>query len=346
MRDHNNFDFIRVAAALMVLVSHQFALMGRTEPNIGAGMSLGWLGVCIFFSISGYLVTLSWQHDPHIVRFVAKRFLRVWPGLFVAICICALVLGPLLTTLHAADYFSSHDTWRYFQTARLKMQYDLPGVFSGQPFSAVNGSLWTIPLEVRWYLILLIAGAVGLMRVRWLALGAVVILVIYQFGFYHGETNPNHNYAREFGVFFCSGVCAALFRDFWKPRAVVIGAALLTLSVAAAVAGHVGLAIWIILPFATVAIGASNRNSAQGAKKHIDISYGIYIYAFPTQQTLIWIIGSQRPLLLHLALSIAATVALAMASWYLVERPALHLKDKHWPRNRDAIRSANASGTT
>lgn len=69
----NNFDFIRLAAALMVLVSHQFALQGLSEPVLKGLHSLGGVGVLVFFSISGYLVAQSWLNDPHWLRFATKR---------------------------------------------------------------------------------------------------------------------------------------------------------------------------------------------------------------------------------------------------------------------------------
>ncbi len=77
----NNFDGIRLLAALAVLVSHQFAVSGLPEPVFGSFISLGSSGVVVFFVISGYLVTRSWLNDPSLLRFAARRLLRIWPGL-------------------------------------------------------------------------------------------------------------------------------------------------------------------------------------------------------------------------------------------------------------------------
>ena len=77
MKRNNNFDGLRLIGALLVVFSHQFALAGRWEPRVIGDHSFGSLGVLIFFSISGYLVTSSWIADPHPGRFFTRRFLRV-----------------------------------------------------------------------------------------------------------------------------------------------------------------------------------------------------------------------------------------------------------------------------
>src|ERR1700737_633890 len=83
VRHVNNFDFLRIFAASLVLISHQHALTGHSEPNVYPGISLGGFGVLLFFSISGFLVSQSWRQDPNAWRFLVKRFLRIWPGLTV-----------------------------------------------------------------------------------------------------------------------------------------------------------------------------------------------------------------------------------------------------------------------
>ncbi|OPX54002.1 acyltransferase family protein, partial [Oceanospirillum multiglobuliferum] len=130
----NNFDFVRLTAALMVLFAHQFALLGRLSPAFGARLDPGALAVYTFFIVSDFLVAQSWTADPHAWRFVARRVLRIWPALIVATVVCALVLGPLVSTLPMADYFRSRQTYAYFSWLRVIPTYDLPGVFEHLPF--------------------------------------------------------------------------------------------------------------------------------------------------------------------------------------------------------------------
>ena len=95
----NNFDFIRLCAALCVVVSHQFALTGLPEPVILKTHSLGGLGVLIFFTVSGFLVAQSWDSDPNIARFAARRLLRLWPGLAGLVLVTVFLWAPAASPL-------------------------------------------------------------------------------------------------------------------------------------------------------------------------------------------------------------------------------------------------------
>jgi peptidoglycan/LPS O-acetylase OafA/YrhL len=89
----NNFDALRLFAALLVLVSHAFALAGSTEPSVG-GFSLGGVGLYIFFAISGYLVTQSWTREPRLAPFFTKRALRILPALLAVSLLTAYSSAP------------------------------------------------------------------------------------------------------------------------------------------------------------------------------------------------------------------------------------------------------------
>ncbi|ELW9531216.1 acyltransferase [Burkholderia cenocepacia] len=203
MQHKNNFDFLRLLAAFAVLYSHQHALVGLPEPTLGLPDSLGAFGVSIFFSISGYLIAQSWERDPNLLRFATKRVLRIWPALLVVTVLAAFVLGPIVSDLPVATYFQDPLVWKYLDNLRLRMTFQLPGVFTTNPFpNSVNGSTWTIPVEVRWYVYLSIAGALGLLRKRLVVLLAVFSLAGYYFGIYKADTNPVRLYATQYGLYF------------------------------------------------------------------------------------------------------------------------------------------------
>ncbi|WP_226858228.1 acyltransferase family protein [Diaphorobacter aerolatus] len=203
--DHrfNNFDALRLVAALLVIWSHQFSVMGRPVPLILNGNEPGAVGVVLFFAISGYLVTGSWLADPHVLRFTRRRVLRIWPGLCVAVLGCALILGPLATTLPLAQYLRSPVTWDYFSNLWLQTKYVLPGVFETNPLpNGVNGPIWTIPLEVTCYLGLAVLGVFQVTRTRWFAPFAFLLLA----AFFHWRYSPAPDSHRPNGHRYCNTV--------------------------------------------------------------------------------------------------------------------------------------------
>src|SRR5207237_9386085 len=107
----NNFDVLRLIAALSVVFSHSFLVAEGSEANEpfvwlnGNQCILGLVGVFVFFVISGYLVTESWCRTPLPGRFALRRGVRIYPGLVVNVLLCAFVIGPLVSALSLPAYF-------------------------------------------------------------------------------------------------------------------------------------------------------------------------------------------------------------------------------------------------
>jgi len=329
----NNFDSLRLLAAGMVLCSHQFALTGRPEPRVLGLMKLGTFGVLVFFVISGYLVAQSWDRDPHPLRFAAKRLLRIWPGLAVVTCVAAWLLGPLVTDASLRDYFHSPVTWDYFAQLVFAVRLHLPGVFEHSPYPAVNGSLWTIPIEVQWYGALLLAGVCGWLRphMRFFLLALVLLYASYLYLIYDVQHNPNARFLApdfgiEYGSFFCYGALLYLFQGTWfrHPLRLFLGLIMLAGVLLACHQGYAGL--YMVLPFVVIRVGTWSTPVLRRFGRYGDFSYGMYIYAFMIQQWLTWLMGPGHPYWLGLLASMLCTLVCAVLSWHLVERPALNLK--------------------
>ena len=162
----NNFDLLRFVAATLVLVDHSAVLTGRPgHPGLFAYETLGGFAVAVFFIISGFLVAASWERAPRLGAFALKRALRIIPAYAAVVAFAALVLGPIVTELAPGAYFRNPLTWAYFRNLTfVELYYSLPGVFTRNPFpNAVNGSIWTLPIEVTMYIALAALGWIGLM---------------------------------------------------------------------------------------------------------------------------------------------------------------------------------------
>src|SRR3984893_10721087 len=124
----NNFDFLRLIGAVLVIYGHASPLTGTVSPGFAAN-GVATIGVKIFFVISGYLVALSWLRDGNLARFLLRRCLRIFPALVAVVILTVLVLGPLLTTQPLSAYFNNPLVTFYLRNIALYINYSLPGVF-------------------------------------------------------------------------------------------------------------------------------------------------------------------------------------------------------------------------
>ncbi len=331
-----SFDCLRLIASVLVLYSHSYSLLLREADEPLRRLSFGQHGldevaVILFFAMSGYLVTLSWSRDPQIWRFLQRRGLRIFPALAAVVLGSVFLLGPVLTTLDAGHYFGSFSTWTYLsKITSFPPQQGLPGVFENNPIpSVINGSLWTLRLEVVMYLVLAALGVLGLLRRRVFALAAAgVLLVLGEVVFRLGTSwgLQLSDYLVNASVFFVGVVLAQSRLPSNIPRA-AMQAWLFTLAVAWIVPhSHILFVLGIAPAVVFTAIALSCRMERFG-----DYSYGIYLWAFPVQQSVLGLVPGLAPGTLF-AITLPITLVLAVLSWHLIEQRALSLK----PRRQNA----------
>jgi len=369
----NNFDALRLLGALLVLVSHAFAVSGRPEPTF-AGAALGSIGVFIFFGISGFLITKSWVREPRPGPFFAKRALRILPALFVVSVLTAYLVGPLITTAPVAHYFGSPLTHAYaLRNATLRPDYLLPGVFAHNPYPrAVNGSLWTLPTEARAYAAVACAGLLIAFlggtrpRLEWLRHSRVIVvgsLLLITLGIilvtlkFAGLSNKFGGYGlglptpteltggfSQWYLFLAFGVGAALF--VWGERVALrwdAFVAVIALWVLASRAPDLPLAVRtellpaLVIPYATLVVAFRGTQVLRKLTARGDISYGVYLWAFPIEQIVVLKFAHAVTPGIVIAVSIPATCLLGAASWFAVERHALRLKPGARARSAHAI---------
>ena len=341
----NNFDALRLMAALLVIWSHQFALMGRPVPLI-FGNEPGALGVVLFFAISGYLVTQSWSADPHVGRFALRRFLRIWPALTVLVLLSVFVLGPWLTQLPLEHYFRHPATREHLYNLVLHTHVSLPGIFASSPHpGSLNGPLWTIPLEVGCYVAVGLMGGVGLMRWRWYPLGVLVALACILQWRYSASPSLPWSFALQYAMVFALGSAMARWDSVWRPRP--WAAAILVLAACSLLYQYGPSPLNTQSPLLALAglgilWGTCRTPGVARAGNFGDFSYGLYIYGFPVQQIIIWYFANQLPFSVALVMSVAGALFFAVLSWHFVEKPALRWK----PRRPPEAMPSGGSGVT
>jgi peptidoglycan/LPS O-acetylase OafA/YrhL len=338
------FDLLRLGAAIAVLLSHSYAVVGRHEPGLGT-QSVGNIAVLVFFGISGFLIAQSWQSEPRLALFVLKRALRILPALIVVLLISALVIGPLVTDVRLTDYVTNPAVAKYVvANTVMHTTYGLPGVFDANPMTGVvNGSLWTLKHEVLCYAMIAALGLSGLLRRRAVAT-AILLLMVAVFALL-GARGPAFFDQSTLERTFAVAALLAVWQDRVPWRWPVAVAGLLAWGVATSSDATAGgwLAV-VAIPYAVITLAGEIRPAAERWLGGNDVSYGVYLWAFPVQQLLVLLFAGIAPLVLS-ALALPLTVAVALASWVLVERPALGLKSRMARRlrgRRDAAAGAAA----
>ncbi len=335
----NNILLLRLLAALAVLLFHCYALTGHwtDEPlwRLAPELNLGALGVQTFFLLSGFLVAQSWHRRPRLAEFAVARALRIYPALLAA-TLLTLALGELSSPLRASAFWRDPLTLAYLAHTPLGfvVRHVLPGAFAGNPLpGAVNGSLYTLPYEVRLYCAVALVGVVGVLarRVALAALAGVLLAVALMAPAWlapvFGYATTDHGEALV--LMFALGVLAYAWRDAIRlSRFAALGAVALVAADPFGVAR--GVLYPLLLGYVLLTLAYHPALRWRAFERCGDYSYGLYVYAFPIQQTLIERLPGVLPPAL-LALALPAALAAAMLSWHALERPALGLKSRFRP---------------
>ena len=330
------FNLIRLCAAVSVLISHAFDLVGRPELEpfrmwSHDQTSLGGTATYIFFFISGLLVTQSLLRSRSIASYARNRALRIFPALIVVVILAAVVLGPAVTAFPLARYFADERFRSYLAGMVLMGGDSLPGVFEAKSVTnGVNSSLWTLPYEVACYACLAAVGVAGLLTKRRIVL--VVTLVLIVLGWWAKNKHwylvepftIEFPYILRFFAYFSAGVAFFVFREhIILDRRLAVAAFLLAAMFF--IFGLYHMLFPILGGYVITFLGMSKRLGMNFFMSR-DYSYGIYIYAFPMQQLMVFLLPGENLWWVNILLSLPPTVLLAALSWHLVEKPALALK--------------------
>lgn len=326
----DNFLLLRFLAASLVIFGHCWAIAlnpsGETDW-LGQRTLLfsGTLAVHMFFFISGFLVTMSYERRHSLWAFSKARVLRVFPGLIACITITAVTIGPMVSNLSVQQYFADLRWLKYIlgNGSLLAIKYDLPGVFSQtrQP-GVVNGSISTIPGEMQMYIYVAALGVLGLLRTRVRFGFAMAILLIIGLGFSKQIKMLSLDTYYPFAAFFMLGAYCWMNRD-----KIIVSGHLLLLLMFACLVFYQQPGYFLVLG-ATTAYACLWFVYAPGMpwfNRFGDYSYGLYLYGWVMQQLVATWFPQFGPYKLF-ALSFPMALCCAIASWHLLEKPLLRFK--------------------
>jgi peptidoglycan/LPS O-acetylase OafA/YrhL len=326
----NNFGLLRLLFAALVVISHSPELVDGDRSReiltqVFGTMSFGEFAVDGFFLISGYLITKSFIQSTSIESYLLKRFLRIYPAYLVSFWVCALIIAPFVGGEGSVLSIIGHGILRMLSMS----PPEVPGAFRGLhcaelPVLALNGSMWTILYEFLCYLATMVLGLLNMLETknRALLLALVGVLLLLNAT---GVAPSNMANIVRFGAVYGVGALYYLFRDNIR---LTNGGALVAVALLIALFPHsqlaeAALAIcggYLIFWFAFKVRVLRLSRAVTGT----DISYGLYLYAWPIQNLVIWTNRSVNPWLVSCITLLAASLV-AYASWTLVEKPCLRL---------------------
>ena len=348
MDRQNNFDALRLVAATSVIFSHAFLLAENSQDHdplmllTGGQTILGLAGVFMFFTISGFLVTQSFDNTRSPLVFLVKRGLRIFPGLVACLLVCAFAVGPLVTSLELPEYFGRGEPYAFvLRNSLLNIEYNrLPGVefWPGNIGGIVNGPLWSLPCEALMYLMLCGIGVCG-----WLILGVAMLLAgVGVVGLWVSATDLLGGFFWLLAPF-ATGMCCYRLRDhpgFWRPRWVLLALLGLVLSIPAKL---FLIAFAVFGGYLTIWLALTPRLRPLPAARYGDLSYGLYIYGWPVEQCVVYLSRGQAPWWVVFGIALPVTAAIAFLSWHLVERRC-RWRGRRTPRLPRAVADPVTSG--
>ncbi|MDC7675395.1 acyltransferase family protein [Asticcacaulis machinosus] len=332
--DHrpSGFDYMRLILSLGVVVSHSvlycygdaIAYQFWDSP----ARPVLKLILPMFFALSGFLVAGSLERSQTLVNFLGLRFIRIYPALTVEVLLSALLIGTFVTMLPLGEYFTHPDFLRYLVNVTGHISYYLPGVFETNPFPRqVNSQLWTVPYELKCYIVLAILFVLGLKRRKflvWIALALVMgrDLMKKAANDWQGLESPGVIGGEFLVPFFLAGVAMYLYRDRIAFNWVLFAiSAVLSVVLLSYVTGGEYLGV-IPATYFTVFLGLCNPVRSAFSRA-ADYSYGIFLYGAVVQQTIVHLFPDLREWYWNILIALPICFVIGWVSWNWIEKPMM-----------------------
>jgi peptidoglycan/LPS O-acetylase OafA/YrhL len=348
---NNALNALRLVLAVSVIFWHSWPLTGRTITFKPFEQFIEQVGVDGFFAISGFLITSSWLRNPSVRDYAAARLLRIFPGLWVCLIVIAFVFAPLSVAIQhgsVADLMASNDSLAYvINNGLLNVYYaGVDHTPRNVPWPGVwNGSIWTLVFEMICYIAVGILGVLGMLKRRWVVPAVFVIALIGTIVFPYPVFAASSIQAMvfRFVVMFAAGALVYQFREAIPARWSLV-AVCIVIVLASMFLPNFRVLGAIPLAYAVITTGALLHHPRLNLRN--DLSYGVYIYAYPVQQMLVVLGFASLNIVVFFAFATIVTVPLAALSWFLVEKQAIALKNRikrkhHAPVDRPVLAPAD-----
>lgn len=337
-----NVAMMRWLGALFVMTGHIYCLLQQAPPTL-LWNAIQTLGIKIFFVLGGFLVTGSWAREHNIRNYAIKRVTRIFPPLILFVFVSAVVVGPVLSNLSLKEYYSNPLFFRYLLNGILYINYALPGVFEYNPYPvAVNGSLWSLPVEVFMYFLIPFFYIIS-KRNRKLGIGIVFlvcVLCVLRRAFF-----PEWHYVIygtdlgsmiEVVPYYFIGMLIYLIseeRDFLPKVKIEIAVLIIALSYIVPGSNEIiNLIVSLLcIPYVVMGIANSENNSLTDILSRHEITYGIFLYGFFIQQCVIYFVYANNLGWSLNTIEICAllfTIFFSECSFRFVERPIIKWSKK------------------
>lgn len=353
-RKGDGYGTLRLVFAFIVVADHTPVLTGTGSSfmPVRSGVDLGAVSVGAFMGLSGYFIMRSWHRDPNLWRFWVRRLLRIIPGLLVVLTLTAVVLGTLTSTLGKRAYLEHPATWSYIWDNLLlfPQQYVLPGVFTANPYpGAVNGSLWSLPVEFLGYTLIALLGLlITFSRYRFVMVVFALAMAVLLQRMVIGQITlppvlllvPTFPLLQYMGMY-AVGASIWLYRDklalSWFGVFLCVGVDFAFYSTS-----MVEIARIFTLPYLVIAIGHLLPRRLWLPNWLTVANYGVYLYGFVVLQTLLFL-GLRTPWVIALT-AVPIALGLGLVSWHVVEKQAMKLRRVFIRRRKPALDRGPSGG--
>ena len=334
----NNFAMLHMLGALLVIWGHSFNLTGAGNVAVIFGEVAHAIGIKLLFVVSGYLTMMSLQRSRNLRDYYLKRLFRIYPPFAVCVILSTCVLF-FFSESNLSEYFSG--ACKYIASNLIfRIRFQLPGVFANNPLpNNVNGSIWSLPIEFAMQLLLPVILLPLLAVKKWrrevlswcffiiYCLLTIVILVVLP---RHPEWNlicygSDWSYLITIGVYFTAGAWyATLTKEQMEKYCRTEIAMVLLLGSVFLSGSYLTWLNYLVLPYIIITAAVKTQAWRPGFWNRADSAYGLYLWSFPVQQSLIAILVVRQGYIISpftlLILTLLITYPIAWLQKVLLEK--------------------------